>query len=99
MSLKLVTEVTRYPAHRTDDLVMAQWFGEANLKHVYSRNTKSRQLPVPRWLKRQGSIRIMRLPRKAAIPPTRNLSLTYSGSTLTAVICCMLQRTNVQRGI
>jgi hypothetical protein len=51
MSLKLIEEVTRYPQFRTDDLVMSQWFGEANLAHIYSREPKSRTLPVPRWLR------------------------------------------------
>jgi hypothetical protein len=51
MSLKLVEEVTRYPQFRTDDLVMSQWFGEANLQHVYSREPKVRMTPTPTWLK------------------------------------------------
>ena len=51
MSLKLIEEVTRYPKHRTDDLVMSQWFGEANLGHVYNRQPKQRTLPVPTWLR------------------------------------------------
>jgi len=50
-TLKLVEEVTRYPLFRTDDLVMSQWFGEANLQHVYSREPKPRIRPVPGWLR------------------------------------------------
>ena len=51
MTMKLVEEVTRYPQFRTDDLVMSQWFGEANLQHVYSREPKARVTPTPSWLK------------------------------------------------
>ena len=50
-SMKLVTEVTRYPQFRTDDLVMSQWMGEYNLPHIYSREPKVRTTPVPAWLK------------------------------------------------
>lgn len=51
MTMKLVEEATKYPRGTTNDLVMSQWFGEANLKHVYNRNTKTRIRPVPGWLK------------------------------------------------
>ena len=51
MSLKLVEEVTQYPFHRTNDLTMSQWFGEANLKHVYSKQHKARITAVPGWLR------------------------------------------------
>jgi hypothetical protein len=53
-SLQLVEEVTRYPQFRTDDLVMSQWMGEANLSHIYSREPKVRMTPTPSWLK--GSV-------------------------------------------
>lgn len=35
-SLKLVDEVIRHPHGRTDDQVMAQWFGEWNLERLYT---------------------------------------------------------------
>jgi hypothetical protein len=35
-ALKLVKEVTLWPQGRTDDAVMAQWFGEWNLPRLYS---------------------------------------------------------------
>jgi hypothetical protein len=50
-SLKLIDEVTKYPKGRTNDLVMSQWFGEANLNHIYSREPKIRMTPVPTWLR------------------------------------------------
>ena len=50
-SMKLVEEVTRYPQFRTDDLVMSQWFFEANLKHVYNRDPKPRIQWRPSWLR------------------------------------------------
>ena len=50
-TMKLVEEVTRYPQFRTDDLVMSQWFFEANLKHVYNRDPKPRTMWRPSWLK------------------------------------------------
>ena len=51
MCMKLVEEVTHYPHVTTDDLTMSQWFGEANLKHVYNREPKARIRPVPGWLR------------------------------------------------
>lgn len=50
-SNKLVQEVTRYPQNTTDDLVMSQWMGEANLNHVYRRDPIERIKKVPSWLK------------------------------------------------
>lgn len=50
-SLKLVTEVTRYPQHRTDDLVMSQWMGEANLTHIYNREPPMRITWRPTWMR------------------------------------------------
>ena len=50
-SMKLIEEVTRYPMGRTDDLVMSQWFGEANLDHVYKREPFQRVTPTPSWLR------------------------------------------------
>jgi hypothetical protein len=35
-SLKLIDEVTRWPNGRSDDCVMAQWFGEYNLPNITS---------------------------------------------------------------
>jgi hypothetical protein len=52
-SMRLTEEVTRYPMGRTDDLVMSQWFGEANLDHIYKRDATVRITNVPSWLKRQ----------------------------------------------
>lgn len=51
MTMKLVEEVTRYPKATTDDLVMSQWMGEANLSHIFAREPKVRITPVPGWLK------------------------------------------------
>jgi hypothetical protein len=48
-SVKLVEEVTHYPIGRKDDLVMSQWFGEANLGHVYAREPKPRYSWRPSW--------------------------------------------------
>jgi transcriptional regulator with XRE-family HTH domain len=50
-SMRLVEEVTRYPQFRTDDLVMSQWFGEANMRQIYAREPKLRLLPRPSWMR------------------------------------------------
>lgn len=52
-TLQLVEEVTRYPQGRTDDQVMAQWMGEANLDHIYAREPQVRLTWRPRWMKEQ----------------------------------------------
>ncbi len=52
-SMKLVEEVTRYPQARTDDLVMAQWMGEANLRHIYARDPQQRTTWRPSWFRQQ----------------------------------------------
>jgi len=50
-SMKLIDEVTRYPKGRTDDCVMAQWFFEWNLPHLYMPKTKPVQAWRPNWVK------------------------------------------------
>lgn len=51
-SLKLIDEVTRYPnGTRTDDCVMAQWFLEWNLPHLYVPKTASVSSWRPTWVK------------------------------------------------
>ena len=49
-SLKLIDEITRYPMGRKDDLVMSQWFGEANLGHIYARKPVERYTFRPSWM-------------------------------------------------
>ena len=55
-SLKLIEEVTRYPMAHKDDLVMSQWFGEANLSHVYSRKPPLRKVWRPSWMREQVAV-------------------------------------------
>jgi hypothetical protein len=49
-SLKLIDEVTRYPMGRKDDLTMSQWFGEADLSHIYARKPPERYSWRPSWM-------------------------------------------------
>jgi hypothetical protein len=54
-SLKLVEEVTKYPMATTDDLVMSQWMGEANLNHIYARDPQVRTTWRPSWLRERSA--------------------------------------------
>ena len=52
ISLKLVEEVTHYPYGRTDDCVMAQWFGEWNLPNIYTPTHQRKSTAWrPSWLR------------------------------------------------
>jgi hypothetical protein len=51
----LVQEVTTYPQGASDDLVMAFWFGEWNLRTICSRTTaQAPRRVVPSWLRRDN---------------------------------------------
>ncbi len=51
----LVQEVTTYPQGATDDLVMAFWFGEYNLRTITTRTVAPpARRAVPSWLRRDG---------------------------------------------
>jgi hypothetical protein len=51
-SMKLIEEVTRYPnGTRTDDCVMAQWFLEWNLPHLYLPISSAPKSWRPSWVK------------------------------------------------
>lgn len=50
-AIRLADEVTHYPQGRANDLVMSQWFGEANLNHIYSREPQARTTWRPSWMK------------------------------------------------
>lgn len=49
-ALRLVDEVTKWPLARFDDCVMAHWFLEWNLPHLYSAPSEPIRLHVPSWL-------------------------------------------------
>jgi hypothetical protein len=48
-SMKLITELTTYPHGRTDDCVMADWFGEWNLPRIYSPEVAEGKQWRPSW--------------------------------------------------
>ncbi len=52
-SLKLIEEVTKWPKGGCDDQVMAQWFGEYNLEHIYDPTPFIRFDSRPDWLRPQ----------------------------------------------
>ena len=53
-SLKLVSEVTRYPKVSTMDCLMAQWFFEFQLPNIYRpESTEVAQAWVPSWMRGQ----------------------------------------------
>jgi hypothetical protein len=53
----LVSELTTYPQGASDDLVMAFWFGEYNLRNLMAPvATAAMKRPVPSWLRRDAMI-------------------------------------------
>ena len=59
-SMKLVEEVTHWPGWRTEDTVMAQWFGEWHLQHLIPRSKGLPRLGRPSWLKNADTFGINR---------------------------------------
>ena len=61
-SMKLINELTTYPHGRTDDCVMADWFGEWNLPKIYSPELAEGKSWRPSWaptvpgLRRTGGV-------------------------------------------
>jgi hypothetical protein len=49
-SLRLINELVRYPNGRTDDLVMANWFLEWQLPHIYRPRVTPVRAERPSWL-------------------------------------------------
>lgn len=50
-SMKLVEEVTHWPGWKTEDTVMAQWFGEFRLPHLVPSGGNLPRFERPGWLK------------------------------------------------
>jgi hypothetical protein len=48
-SMKLINELTTYPHGRTDDCVMADWFGEWNLPKIYAPEVAQGKQWRPSW--------------------------------------------------
>jgi hypothetical protein len=48
-SMKLINELTTYPHGRTDDCVMADWFGEWNLPRIYAPEVAEGKQWRPSW--------------------------------------------------
>jgi hypothetical protein len=48
-SMKLINELTTYPHGKTDDCVMADWFGEWNLPRIYSPQEAEGRSWRPSW--------------------------------------------------
>lgn len=48
----LLTEVTSWPYHTTDDCAMSQWFGEYNLPHLMGRTAEAPEIVAwrPTWM-------------------------------------------------
>ena len=50
-SMKLIAELTTYPHGKTDDCVMADWFGEWNLPRIYAPQVSEGKQWRPSWAK------------------------------------------------
>ena len=60
ISAHLINELTTYPHGRTDDCVMADWFGEWNIPRIYAPETGEGKQWVPSWAKDVPSLRSTR---------------------------------------